>query len=259
MAPYAICEPAVETSTGVDPGETASIPVRSRTRFVRRNPQPIRILPGQGDPAEESGEPQVELDFGPPREEWVVGRCDPPAGTPRSKRGWPTGLLALTKDVDPDYYRSILQAVRLFADWEERPTLEATKLCRDVLASLEDEPIEDGCFHPAEEIIRIAIETPETVAWSSIESIYYENTHRPSICAGILRCVGRQPHELVGECGTGLARRGLIHGDPEVREAAVRAFESWGGTEAISVLKAHTEPVDWLADYVTRVIADLSS
>ena len=259
MAPYAICEPAVETSTEPNLTDSPFTHGGSPSGVVLRTPRIITLSLDPHDLEKGPIEELVIVDFGPPRECWAVQHSRVPPESMQSGVHGASQVLAMTEDVKPDYYLSILQAIRLFGDSDGGPVREAIAFSRELLTSLEDEPIENGCLHLAEEIIRIAIETLGTVALSSIESMYCENEHRPSICAGILRCVGRQPHELVGECGTGLARRGLIHGDPEVREAAVRAFESWGGPEAISALNAHTEPVDWLADYVSQVITDLSS
>ena len=198
------------------------------------------------------------MDFGPPREDWVPLAYGPPHAR-LVGRGYETAqAIVSTEDADPDYHRAILQAVRRFAEHAMDPVPARTELRRDLLASLEDEPIEDGYSHPGEGIVRDAIDKVGSAAFSWLESVYSENVNRPSICAGILRCVGRQSYRVVDESGAKLARRGLAHADSEVREAAVRAFESWGGPDALSALEAHSDPVGWLADYIKQVIADLS-
>jgi len=57
-----------------------------------------------------------------------------------------------------------------------------------------------------------------------------------------------------------LVAKALAQADPEVREAAVRTMEAWGGSAAIVLLRDHleAEPVAWLSDYIRRVISDLS-
>jgi hypothetical protein len=57
-----------------------------------------------------------------------------------------------------------------------------------------------------------------------------------------------------------MASRGLSHTDLEVREAAIRALEMWGGQESIEILKAYidSERIAWLKSYVIQAINDLT-
>ncbi|KKN91134.1 hypothetical protein LCGC14_0219990 [marine sediment metagenome] len=79
----------------------------------------------------------------------------------------------------------------------------------------------------------------------------------PSIHAGILRCVGRQPYKIVGQHGIKLASYGLKHADQEVRDAAIGMLESWGGVDSLNILVNHVETKEWLRDYIEQVIVDL--
>ena len=56
----------------------------------------------------------------------------------------------------------------------------------------------------------------------------------------------------------GLVRDGLAKNSVEVRDAAIQAAESWGDSELIEVLKAHSETEPWLRQYLNDVIDDLS-
>lgn len=131
----------------------------------------------------------------------------------------------------------------------------------NLLTSLEREPIEDGRRHPGERILADALaHSPNANLW--IESAYYDTAARqPELAAGILRCVGRLPRGLVEPWGLDLAREALSHPDIEVRDAAVRAFEMWGGREALRAVSeyARGESVPWLATYAEQVIADLDT
>ena len=135
--------------------------------------------------------------------------------------------------------------------------VQVGKFRQNLLYAFKHEPIEDGCFHSGERIICDTINRNGLLTFSWLDSIYSDYINSSTICSGILRCLGRQP-VLVGINGTDLARRGLAHADSEVREAAVRALECWGGPDSISVLKAHNESVGWLNDYIKQVIEDLS-
>jgi hypothetical protein len=50
----------------------------------------------------------------------------------------------------------------------------------------------------------------------------------------------------------------LRHKDAEVREAAIRALEKWGGDEALRILRQHRDAEEWLNDYVRQGTLDLS-
>ena len=129
-----------------------------------------------------------------------------------------------------------------------------------ILRLLEVEPIDDGYSHPAEEVIEKALKKHNTLAPIWVQAIYFENFKRPAMAAGILRCVGRLKNTLVEPWGRSMARRGLSHHDVEVREAAIRALEMWGGQESAEALKNHvdSEPVVWLKNYLNQVIKDLT-
>ena len=128
-----------------------------------------------------------------------------------------------------------------------------------LIAALLDEPIEDGVTHPAEHVIDEALRknSSECRDWLSETMVEHYQT-RPSIGASIVRCIGRLESDRVGNWGMHVADDALRHKDVEVREAAVRALEAWGGCEALSMLRSHRDSVAWLNEYVNQVIADLS-
>ncbi len=131
---------------------------------------------------------------------------------------------------------------------------------RTILRLLELEPIEDGYSHPAERIIEDALKRYKQAALTWIQSIYLKNIKRPAIAAGILRCIGSLKRTLAEPWGNVMAINGLSHPDMEVREAAVRALEMWGGRESLEILKIYIdiEQIPWLKSYIKQVIDDLS-
>ena len=186
-------------------------------------------------------------------------RCDPELITPDGGKVAALRIRECLKSVcspalveDEDHIREPASRVRIRVSIYDR--------FRDsFLRSLEDEPIEDGFSHPAEEIISNALDASQLTCLEHLERLYRECVNKPSVCSGLLRCVGRIEPGVAGSWGRDFASRGLTHTDPEVRESAVRALEFWGGSESISMLRAHEEPISWLADYITEVIEDLSN
>ena len=128
---------------------------------------------------------------------------------------------------------------------------------REFTDLLQCEPIEDGYVHPAEHFIEECLKSSQLNADHWI-SATYEVT--PLLAASVLRLLGRFPSHLVGEWGLVMAMHGLSHREIDVREAAVRALERWGGDQACEALKARidAEPTSWLAAYMTQVIKDVS-
>lgn len=128
-----------------------------------------------------------------------------------------------------------------------------------LMAALLDEPIEDGVTHPAERVIDEALRAHAFECRDGLSRMLVEQYQtRPSVGALIVRCVGRLDYDRVGTWGMRVADDALQHRDVEVREAAVRALEAWGGCEALSMLRSHSDSVAWLSDYINQVIIDLS-
>ena len=130
----------------------------------------------------------------------------------------------------------------------------------DIVRMLDDVPLEDGMLHPADSIVahQLCVDKGECI--SSLDRAFRGFlSSRPQISAAILRLVGRLDYVDVGRSGMSLARAGLGQGDVEIREAAVRALENWGGAEATRLLRNHRDAEPWISDYVKQVIADLGT
>lgn len=136
---------------------------------------------------------------------------------------------------------------------------EYRRLRDDLVCVLEDIPIEDGMQHPADELIERALGSSISRCMEALTRAFGEFcTSRPAMSAAILRCVARVEFAQSGAQGLALAQHALNHDDVELREAAVRAFEAWGGVEALGFLRQHDDPEAWLQEYVRRVVEDLS-
>jgi hypothetical protein len=79
-----------------------------------------------------------------------------------------------------------------------------------------------------------------------------------SLAAGLLRLLGRQRIFTVAR-RLRVIQLALSSPAIELRDAGVQAAESWRDPEAVGILRAHAEPCGWLADYIERVIRDLTT
>lgn len=131
---------------------------------------------------------------------------------------------------------------------------------QEVLNSLALDPVEDGCCHPAEEILVRALRR-SSLASDWIQILFRDRIHRKlyNTAADLMLCVGRLPRSLVMPWGLYMVASALKIKDLELREAAVRSLECWGGGEEKELLSSHTEPVRWLAGYIQKVLRAIST
>lgn len=129
-----------------------------------------------------------------------------------------------------------------------------------LISTLLDEAIEDGVGHPAESVIREGLATNRLANWDVLTEILTTNyDSRPSLCASLIRCFGRLERKLVGKWGLIEVERALLHSDAEVRDAAIRALEEWGGEESRRILCDHNDCESWLDEFARQVVRDLSN
>ena len=75
---------------------------------------------------------------------------------------------------------------------------------------------------------------------------------------GILHILSHLKYETIKPIGPTIAVAAINHKDIEVRECGIRAFESWGNSHSLSVLKSLKKSgEEWLDEYVAYVIHDL--
>ncbi len=128
-----------------------------------------------------------------------------------------------------------------------------------LIATLLDEPIEDGVAHPGEGLIDEALRAGSSNCQDWLSRVLVEHyPTRPSLCASIVRCIGRLDYDRLRGWGMRVIDDALRNRDVEVREAAIRALEAWGGPVAIEMLRRHKDGEAWLNEYVQQVIVDLS-
>ena len=130
-------------------------------------------------------------------------------------------------------------------------------MIKTVLSLLNEESIEDRILHPAdnyiEEELKSGSDVRELYSWCS-ENLESGAPH----LAEVLHCISRLEKKITGKDGKQLMLSALKNSNLDVREAAICAFESWGGHDSISALKQYveSEPIDWLRNYANKVIED---
>ena len=134
---------------------------------------------------------------------------------------------------------------------------EQERLANSLWASFAADPLEDGMFHPAEEIIGEALRSMEDKPILDWFRTFSLDAEQPSFAASVLRCLGRQTPLGTDSWRAELVRDGLSMEDVEIRDAAVQAAESWGDRSLADVMKKHREDELWLRDYIEDVISDL--
>lgn len=132
------------------------------------------------------------------------------------------------------------------------PSLEAQ---RQLVSAIKGEPLEDGVVHPAEELIAKFYEKHgDNELFSLISS---QTSTNSAITASAIRLLGRANY-IDADLQQRVISLGLASPSIEIRDAAVQAAELWGDGAVVSLLRSHREPCPWLADYVNRVVRDLS-
>ena len=131
-------------------------------------------------------------------------------------------------------------------------------LAAELRASFEDSPVEDGMGHPAERIIaKSLVQAGDQQALHWFRN-FCTDASQPDFAASVLRCLAR--HDSIGTVSwrADLVRDGLAADSVEMRDAAIQAAESWGDSNLIELLRAHSDPEPWLQQYILDVIDDLS-
>ena len=124
----------------------------------------------------------------------------------------------------------------------------------------EAEPLEDCIIHAAEKTIADALRDEHGAAALKFLHDISLDAERPGFAASVFCCLARQ-EEPVGDAGwrTALVQSGLASESLSIRDAAAQAAEEWGDPEMRGVLEQHSEPVDWLADYMREVATYLKT
>jgi hypothetical protein len=131
----------------------------------------------------------------------------------------------------------------------------ATVLVDQLRKLFEDSPVEAGVSHPAE----AAIQTAATRFFSELGDWIANRCPAwdPGFAASVLECMGRVDTPECRQIALQMTRYGLRSPHVVVRDAAIRTLEQLGGNDARELLRAHSEPVGWLAVYAKQVVEEM--
>ncbi|WP_457653012.1 hypothetical protein, partial [Rhodocaloribacter sp.] len=153
--------------------------------------------------------------------------------------------------------------VGIFTSDSSIPTarIDQNHFIEEIIRLFEEERVEDGFVHPAENLLRKALREYPSSALSEIKNAFYDHlqTH-PDISASLLECLGGLMDLSIDEWAFPMAVSALQCNSIELREAGVRFFEIRGGKAAIDALLEHlpAESIPWMKSYIEGVIADIS-
>lgn len=149
-------------------------------------------------------------------------------------------------------------AIQVNSTWTSRhtATFDAsptnTPSLRSLITAIMAESVEDGVQHPAETLLSAFTQAHGVVG--VLEAIAEAAARR--LKADFLKLLARSA-PLDTSTRSAVIANALKSSDLEIRDAAVQAAETWHDPALAQILRAHKEPVPWLADYATRVAADI--
>lgn len=116
---------------------------------------------------------------------------------------------------------------------------------------------EDGVAHPADALVEKLARTRLAAPW--LTDALRQLQREPQVLSELLRGMAALPRQT-GDMLL-LVPSGLVHPSFVVRESAVRIIESWRMRDLADALRkfANRERVQWLADYMRTVSAELTA
>lgn len=125
-----------------------------------------------------------------------------------------------------------------------------------IRAALEADPVEDGYTHPAEAYLEKLFHHWGQAAGGWLIGRITDKQWNRSLAADLLRVLSRLK-PLTEDWRLRVIELALSSPDIQMRDAGVQAAESWEDSGAVELLKKHSEPCAWLADYIKSVVRDL--
>ena len=133
---------------------------------------------------------------------------------------------------------------------------DAATLTELLAAAFERQPLLDGEAHPADDIIANFLESDASIAYpSELENIVLHHQDA-DLAAATLQCAAHFEPPWSDSRKAELVRSGLQADDIVIKDAAIKAAESWISPEVIQVLANHHTQTPWLQEYIDEVIAD---
>lgn len=123
-------------------------------------------------------------------------------------------------------------------------------------AAFRENPSEPGTDHPkADGIISALASTPQDIAELTAVAIDREGDDPHTAWDTLIR-IAHADLRWPGDAKAGLIRQALQSPNIMVRDGAVQVAEAWDEPFIMGILKAHQEPHERLAAYVSEVISE---
>jgi hypothetical protein len=158
----------------------------------------------------------------------------------------------------------IIDAVPLNREssFEIEPFRERERFIERLLDSFESLSVEDGEYHPAEEILDYAITRFPRYAPEWINAVFNNMLGKSRIPANILLCLGRLDYTKVESFIRFMVFDALKESSLELRQNALKAIDMFGVKDFSGMLRHYLdndETEDWLSEYGERVWQNISS
>ena len=95
------------------------------------------------------------------------------------------------------------------------------------------------------------------IAKEWINNIFLYQFQDSRVLVGLLQVISHLEYLEIYPQGPTMALAALSHADSEIRECGIRAFENWGTTHSLNVLRSVKCHEGWLQEYVDQVISDI--
>ncbi|MDS4060652.1 MAG: hypothetical protein RKP73_19090 [Candidatus Contendobacter sp.] len=120
-----------------------------------------------------------------------------------------------------------------------------------------EEDFEYGFNSPSDLFIIGLMEVNPSITREWLNSVFIEYFHDTRVVIGLLHIISHLEYYQIYPQGPTMAIAALSHVSAEVRECGIRAFENWGMSESLNVLKNVRCAEKWLQEYVEQVVSDL--
>jgi len=121
------------------------------------------------------------------------------------------------------------------------------------------EEIEYGLVAPSEVLLGEYFERYGSLIGNIVQHIYLNEIGNKSVLIALLKSLSTRAYRSVYPYAQTIAVAALASHNVEVREAGVRAFENWGHSEGIGVLKELIVTPRWLDEYRVETIEYLET
>lgn len=131
------------------------------------------------------------------------------------------------------------------------------KYTQQLLRLITEDNFEYGFSSQSEFFIEPLMKINPSITREWLNELFIKNFHDHKIIAGLLHVISHLEYDQIRPQGITMAIAALSHISSEIRECGIRAFENWGSSECLNLLKNVRCNEGWLQQYVNQVISDI--